>query len=120
MAYQKLASLTKKLSEKTKKGEVDWEETAEKGVYQASFSDYSLHLSKIGEGVNIKLLITIYDEEGQVMEQFDDEDIDPFFLDENIFAVMKEMYEFARRRAMGTEQAINKILRILEDDESPF
>jgi len=65
--------------------------------------------------------ITIVNEVGSEIETFVDEDLssewfDEIGVDEGPYTIMKSMYEVARRRALGSEQAINDILRELDDD----
>ena len=121
MAYKKLAVLTGDLYKKTLSGKIDWEETALKEVYQTSVANYSLRISREAASVRI----TIVNELGNEIETFLDDDLSPAWfveigITDNPFIVMKSMYEIARRRALGSEQAIDNILRELDDDALPF
>ena len=122
MAYQKLADLAEKLSLKTQLGEIDWEETTEKGVYQASFSDYSVTISTLNREES-QVLVRIFNDEGSLIEEFTDDDLFIFIPNNDgqyFYKIMKETFEIARRHALGTEQVINKILAELDKDDLPF
>ncbi len=119
MAYEKLARLVLKLAEKTSASEINWEQTAEDGTYQAAFADYSVHLYMIynREG-SPDIFIRIHDENGNVIEEISDMDLREFNTDDiNFYIVMKNMYDISRRQALGTEKIVNKILDILDDKE---
>ena len=45
MAYKKIADLVVKLYDKTVQGEIPWEATDKEGVFQKSFSNYSVRIS---------------------------------------------------------------------------
>lgn len=127
MAYRKLASLACRLYQRTYDGEVDWEETASTGVYQASFADYSIIISlqppQSGGDSDVK--ISIIDDVGNEVESFLDVDLESEWLIdlgiiETPFKIMKDTYDTARRAALGSEKAIDEILAVLENDGIPF
>lgn len=126
-AYQKLADLAYMLYQRTLKASIDWEEAVTPGVYQASFSDYSIQISLLGSQItpDSDVKISVIDDNGNEIESFSDVDIEKGWLEKfNVeispFQIMYETYEIARRSALGTEQAINKILSELDDDPLPF
>jgi len=126
-AYKKLAELAYKLHQMTIKGKVAWQETVAAGVYQASFSNYSLQISlESSESLQgaKDIRISVFGDDGNEIESFIDEDINQWISDFGDFRsgyhMMHETYEIARRSALGTEQAIDQILLDLEDDEIPF
>ena len=126
-AYQKLADLAYMLYQRTLKASIDWEEAVTPGVYQASFSDYSIQISLLGSQItpDSDVKISVIDDNGNEIESFSDVDIEQgwlekFKVDITPFKIMYETYEIARRSALGTEQAINKILSELVDDAIPF
>ena len=126
-AYQKLADLAYMLYQKTLKGSIDWKEAVEPDVYQASFSDYSIQISLVGSQntSDSDVNISVINDNGNEIESFSDVDLEQGWLEKyNVestpFKIMYETYEIARRSALGTEQAINKILSELKDDPIPF
>ncbi len=127
MAYQKLAVLTYNLHIKTEDGTINWEETAIDGVYQASLANYtvtiSLQESRTAEGNDVK--ISIINNEGSEVESFLDIDLEEGWFQqidvyEAPYNIMNNIYEVARRTALGSEKAINDILSELSDEEVPF
>ena len=126
-AYQKLADLAYMLYQRTLKASIDWKEAVTPGVYQASFSDHSIQISLRGSQntLDSDVKISVIDDNGNEIESFYDVDIEQGWLQKfNVeitpFQIMYETYETARRSALGTEQAINKILSELDDDPIPF
>lgn len=127
-AYKKFTQLAYRLHKSTMEGNISWKETVSAGVYQASFSSYSLQISVIPSAEfqsakNVK--ISVFGDDGNEIESFTDMDIVPEWLSEfqdvlNRYDMMYETYEIARRTALGTEQAIDRILSELEDHEIPF
>ena len=133
MSYKKLATLTKRLYERTLAGSIDWEETALNDVYQTSLADYSLRISleesqtlEVSQSsVQSDVKIAIVNDVGSVIESFLDEDLSPEWfheigVNEHPYKIMYSIYEIARRRALGSEQAINDILKELDDEDIPF
>ena len=119
MAYRKLAELVDKLLRQTLQNEVKWEETAKPGIYQAAFVNFSVHISKSQSSSDVTdYLISIFNEDGSEVETFDDNDLREFDSETGYYEKMKELYETARRMALGTENAINKILSILDKKTS--
>ena len=106
MAYEKLLRLAQALYEKTKSGELSWETTPNEATFQASFPKYSILLQKDGDDVNLK----ICNEEGRVMEELTDEEAFQHF----DRPILGELFEIARRGAMGVEEALDEILSNLE------
>ena len=125
-SYKKLAELVYRLHQKTTMGEINWEGTVTPGVYQASFSDYSIQISlrPSEESRGAKdVVISVFGDDGNEIESFTDPDIQSEWLEEFShtampYPIMHETYEIARRLALGTEQAINQILSELEGDGS--
>ncbi|MCY4394982.1 MAG: hypothetical protein OXC10_07605 [Rhodospirillaceae bacterium] len=121
-AYEKLAVLAYALYQRTKIGRVNWEVTVSDGVYQASFSDYSIKISlqvsqRDQSAEDVK--ISVIGDEGNEIESFTDEDIQVEWLPEfsefdNCYQMMYQTYEIARRSALGTEKAIDQLLSELE------
>ena len=75
------------------------------------------------EGEDVK--ISVIGEEGNEIESFLDVDIQTSWLRDlgsaaSPYKMMYNTYEIARRSALGTEEAINKILSELEDDDILF
>lgn len=133
MAHDKLAILVRKLHQRTIEGRLEWEVTATSGVYQTSFANYSINISKQqsqeryapedAEDVRLSIL----NDEGAELESFLDVDLPDSEFEDSVgqsaraYRIMSETYDSARRYALGSEQAIDEILLDLEDagDELP-
>lgn len=53
------------------------------------------------------------------MESFDDEELKASGKSDS-YKILKEIYETARRQALGTEQALDELLNALDDDDISF
>lgn len=120
MAYEKFFHFLDALHKKTLSNKVTWESTNVDNIYQVDFSKYSVQVSFVEHGFDEhNFCITIYNNEGNVMESFDDEELTNAGKPES-YKVLKEIYETARRQALGTEQALDELLNALQDDDIPF
>jgi len=124
MSYPKLGILTYKLWQQTQAGKVDWEETAKNGVFQAIFGDNTIqiHMEISQEDGEPYIYVTILNADGDQIERFHDAEVRKFIPgSQKSFEMMKQIVDTARRRALGTEQALDSIISILEkDEEIPF
>lgn len=106
MAYDKLIRLARLIYEKTKNGEIKWEATPDEGTFQASLASYSILVTRAPDG---EPTLQICNEQGQVMEELtwsDAVNAD--------FREMVELFELARRIAMGVEKALDELIGTLE------
>jgi hypothetical protein len=105
MADGKLVELAKLIYDRTRSGELVWEKTTDPGIFQASFPKYAVTIRMIrGDGV-----LHLFNDKGEMIESLSDtipfrtqEGDDKFLLD--------VIFELARRRAMGVDQAIEELL----------
>ena len=121
MSYQKIARLVTALSEKTITQEVSWNQTEHGEIFETSFPNYSVRISKGERPNNFNesqpiYILEILNDNGEIVEEIDDEMLTEFI--HSPFGIMKEMYEAARRQAMGVEEALDSILNII--DPIPF
>lgn len=117
MANDKLTSLIALLKQKTELGDVDWGETERPGVFQVSFPKYTVRLSrKMAPSNSYDYVISIIDMEGDIVEEVDDTD----FPDDNMYHLMGELYEMARRKVKGVDEAIDDILKSLNEFDDLF
>ena len=122
MAYRRLAELTYRLYRKTLEGKIDWEVTASVDVYQASLASHSILISvqpsQTAAGEDVKIVIV--DGEGNIVETFLDVDLDVSWFSEmgaelGPYTLMLDLYNQARRFALGSEKSIQDILNELDD-----
>lgn len=125
MPYEKMARLVARLAARTEDGSVNWEETAVTGQFQLAFPNYSvlvlLQESKGQIAGALDVVLRVCNTAGDVVEEVADPDLEDIL--ENPYQDMLELYQLARRSAMGVEDALNSILSALEDeddDKVPF
>ena len=104
MADDKIVRLVRLLLEKTKAGEIKWEETSKLNIFQCSLSNYTLLISR--------QTLTVCNEVGDIIEEVDGQAP----LKEGVR--LSELFELARRDAMGVEKALDEILLLLEAGET--
>ncbi|NYZ61802.1 hypothetical protein [Luteimonas deserti] len=113
MSGQKLVALTRMLAERTERGELKWEESERPGVFQVSFSNSSVRIlhrdSRLQRG-STEYVISIINSLGVEVDEIGDESMPT----EGAYSLMKQMYEQARRKAMGVDTAIDSIIEDLE------
>ena len=126
MSYSKYYELVDRLVKQTQAGKVEWKESFRPNSYQVDFVEYSLMLSKTsaidtsGDSKDI-YKITITGAAGQTLDEFDNYDLDISLPDWEYSEKMQALFENVRRRVEGSEQALDKILAELTDeDEMPF
>jgi len=108
VANDKLIRIAHLIYEKTKNGEIKWEATADESTFQASLSNYSI-LIKRAAGTLGGTTLQICNEQGQVIEEFTQ-----FDFIAGGFPQMAELFELARRMAMGVEKALDDLIGALE------
>jgi len=100
----------------TKSQGLVWQETEVDGVYQISFPTYSVSLSRRRnpdpEEAEKDYWISIYNSDGKLIDEISDVDLQSDFSNPELtaFQYMGELYDMARRSAMGVENAIQEIL----------
>lgn len=125
MSYPKLYTLVQRVSAVTKTGMRLWRETEADEVFQLSFTEYSIRVRK-GESRSSQgmpeYFLSILNAVGDVVEEIGDEDGENPDVKAGLYQEMKEIFETARRQAMGVDQALDSILNELDalDDDRPF
>lgn len=116
MSYKKIANIIEKIYEKTTENTVQWEETETSDIFQVSFSNYALRISKKQLSQDIDdcdFMIEVINTLGETIEYVKDEDISSLI--ENSYYKMKLTYESARKKALGVDDALDSILNELND-----
>lgn len=104
----RLNTLVNKLHDKTNNREISWEAGDADDEFVASFSTYSILLSKyLGQYNNESVIITVLNDEGKTLETITSEDV----INESILG---SLYEEARRIALGTDEAIDELINLLD------
>jgi hypothetical protein len=119
MGHEKIARLISKLSERTEEGKLNWEQTESQGIFQASFPGYAIRLRKESSEseyneVDFDIVLAIFDSQGELIEEVRDTELGEDM--ERPYFFMSRLYDQARRRAMGVEQALDALLEELDND----
>jgi hypothetical protein len=105
---EKQRRLVETLLDRTINGPIAWKETAEDGTYQVSFASNSLQIKEDGpDGKDI--VIDLINDEGVAVDSFSDRDIETSEPGK-YFRMMQDLYQRARRIALGSEQILDNIL----------
>ncbi|MBM4326836.1 MAG: hypothetical protein FJ118_06690 [Deltaproteobacteria bacterium] len=107
---RKFKELVMKLHARTQQGEIPWETTAGPDTFQVAFPDYSVSLSLDEDGWKVTYVLSIRNDQGNIIEVIRS-DMEGEISDEyGLQKAMKELYEQARRQALGVEKAIDDLL----------
>lgn len=113
MLHDKHIQLLEKLYDKTASGERRWKETIEKGIFQISSPNYTVQISQ-SDGIE---RISIVDDDSEVIESFSYHDVRQASIDDsqkqNLLTKFEELYQLARRQALGAEKALDDLLEYL-------
>jgi hypothetical protein len=113
MLLDKHIQLLEKLYDKTASCERRWKETIDKGVFQISSPNYTVQIAQ-PEGVE---RISIVDDDSEVIESFSYHDVRRAEIDESqkqdLLTKFEELYQMARRQALGADKALDDLLEYL-------
>lgn len=114
MTTEKYLKLLSRLEEKTASGQADWQTTANDGVFSLAFSNYSVQigLKRVYNQDDPDVVISILNSVGDVVDAVRDTELGPesgFELSE-FYKRMRRLYDSARRRASGVDEALDSIL----------
>jgi hypothetical protein len=112
---EKLAALLQRIYDKTVKGELRWEPTANGNAFTVAFARFSLSLERVSETDDLMgyILLRISNDRGQTIEEFTEGQAAQIG-----FAHMNELFDRARRIAMDLDEALDELLSEL--DEPPL
>ena len=105
---ERIATLIDRLHAKTKARALAWERNPE-GNFQTSFPDYTVELS---EDDDLNFWIQIYNEEGEKVEAVSDTGLRRLGMSST---KLLELHDMARRMALGSDEAIEKLIAALEE-----
>ena len=117
---EKLWNLVTRLLQKTRLGELNWEATAERTVYQLSFPKYTVRLWEAASQQDVEandFVIAVYNEMGKQIEKASDVALADATgsSDVSAFQAMKELHDLARHRALGVDDALDSLLSSLDE-----
>jgi len=114
MSYPKIARLVETLLLQTEAGTLQWAQTERSEIFQASFPRYSIRVypDNNRSALQPDYFLQILNEVGEIVEEVSDPDLRDVM--ELAFTKMQNLYEGARRSAMGVESALDEILDFLD------
>jgi len=115
--------LARKVTKMTKEGSLVWKETERDDTFQVSFANSSLRLAKRQSAINSfqdEFYISVLNSEGSVVDEIGDEDVDESGVNTDLYQVLKECYEIARRQSLGIDMVIDEIMGELDDIDPGF
>jgi hypothetical protein len=112
MGNYKIGLLIKTLKTRTEEGLISWNETEKDGVYQVAFPNYTIRVSiRMSEQLSYDYMVSIYNLDGKLIEEVSDPDLSSYLGgDDNSYNFMRDLYDNARRNAMGVDKALDEIL----------
>lgn len=109
-------NLILRLFKRTKSESIDWDVLGdENDVFVTGLADYAVSLSKSSSNV---YRVEIIDDDGRIVDSFSSASIDTPKAKTPAYTILREMYELARRQALGADKALDDILNALGDNES--
>ncbi|MEN6441924.1 MAG: hypothetical protein ABFD97_25465 [Syntrophobacter sp.] len=120
---EKQAEFVKRLHGRTLDGDLNWYKTESDGVFQFQFPDYLVQVYQRWADDNedtVYTYISIFNKEGGLIDTFNDtalSESESMGADSTFFMV--DLYENARRIAMGMEQALDNLIYILDQEVIP-
>jgi hypothetical protein len=118
--YSQFITLVEKLDQRTREGSLPWKRHMTPNAYQLPFTAYTVVLSSSEEAEFGQIyMVQIFDAGGELVEGFSDVDLDDLedLGDENpmnYHNIMGNLYDSARRIALGSDEAIRAILAELD------
>ena len=118
MISNKIVKLVRRLFQMTQENKLQWVETGREGVYQLAIDDYIVRVAeeKADDQSPTKYVLRVCNAKGIVLEQVSDVDISERVHEAGEF--MQDLYQRARRIAMGVETALDRIIQRLEEESA--
>jgi len=104
-----------RLSQRTAEGKVHWQRTADEFTYEASFPNHGVRVLPRPARTGTHYVVQILNGEGLVVEDISDLDLAGITSLEGPEAChyMRDIYNAARRQAIGADEAIDDIITAL-------
>jgi hypothetical protein len=119
MYSKKMAELLNVLATKTGQGDVEWQDTADPDKFLAAFPSYTVEVKlwlPLGEGSEAYAL-QLNDAHGKVIDEITDSDLPGSSGPPP--ARLRVLFESARARARGVNEAVDSIIGELTKDDPP-
>ena len=108
--YERIGTLIERLLERTKTKALKWEQNPSKN-FEASFPNYTVELAACDQIICLQ----IYNDEGEVLESTTTAQLNGTADLYKHANQLENLYEMARRTALGSDQAVESLIAALED-----
>lgn len=113
---EKQIQLVRLLLTKTNEGKLQWKETTNELAFQTSFAQNSVWVLERPRAGDPDYVISLINGTGTVVESFSDIDLREASGDTGWYTILRELFEKARRSALGSDIVLKEILSSLEDN----
>jgi hypothetical protein len=115
----------KQLSKLTESGTIDWKPSINVNTFQVSFRDNTLRITSRPNENEQDFLVQLVNSNGELVETFSDLDLndsdEPTESRKSWFGILRDLYENARRKALGADKVLDEIIADLDEaDDIPF
>lgn len=112
---EKWARVAERVAYKTLDGELRWEDTEREGVYQTSFPEYTIRISKEQRSRESSgssdIVITLHDSWGKPIGEITEEE---YAQTGNSTSLLHDMYQAAEQEALKLDESLDDVLKYLE------
>ena len=112
--------LARLIFDKTHAGLLPWESSPAADTYQCALPNGVIRVAHYSDS-RMYISLEIIDDRGRVVDSFTDDDLTesnyPPFNGAGWYSTFNEIFELARRTALGAEQVLSKLI---DDLENPF
>lgn len=121
MVEEKILKIVRHLYATTREGNVAWEKTTSRTAFQTAFPGYTVRIW-LREGMEQPdaqdVVVAVYDAIGTKLEEATDVDLQKIAPEgAQVYSMMLELYDLARRQALGVEKALDTLLSTLEEQD---
>ena len=118
MTMEKHLALVSELHEGTQEGILEWSSTLRPDAFEVPFANYTVRISADEQDYRISVVDAI----GRIIESFTHAEIatGPEAERQKYYKMLEEIYEMARRKAYGVDEALNDILEEIRKTKTPI
>lgn len=111
MDNQKFHIILDSLLERTQKEELNWKTTANSSKYLLALNDSSITIDSYESFDGIKITFSFRNEKGEAVES-----MEVLESEDEIFKHSSKLYDLARRKALKSDETIDRIIKQLKPD----
>ncbi|MFN4271511.1 MAG: hypothetical protein ACK4F5_01785 [Aliihoeflea sp.] len=109
MSHKSFVELINLLVERTNKNRQNWEEGPRQGSFYTQIGSNSVSIKAVADDY----IITLYNQDGDQVDEISDPTLKQGGFEE-AYGVMGELFDMARRNALGADKVLNDILNELK------